>query len=190
MHCLHRIAAKIADVKRQYPFDAMHLHQGDKFCVMYLCAKHGVRDNQAPPLPVNRRQIGEERQNPLDLLDLGKCGRHIEAKPVIDGGASHNVPKFRNRLKRVMHRLAGCQETGYAFHRDGEAGVVRLGAAEQDIGIDQNAHLATFGVEAFPADRRVRQRRRMRQAFGPFAPRGGALRMRQRRSLTLERHFE
>jgi hypothetical protein len=65
-----------------------------------------------------------------------------------------------------MDLFTASKEPGDTVDRQSMMRVVGLDAAQQDVGIDQNAHLPAGVIEAFAADGLVRKGRRVRQAFG------------------------
>lgn len=99
-----------------------------------------MRDYQALPLGVAGRRFGQQCQCALDIADLDESGGDGETQPVVCGGPCGNVPELGDILRREIYHFPGREQAGNAFDGYGVAGVFRLRPAQQDIGINKNAH--------------------------------------------------
>ena len=120
--------------------------------VMHLYTDHTVLDDQALPFCVGGGGVAQKGQDAFDLLDLARHERNGKAETVVRDRTGDDVPEFRNVLRRETNGFVGGEQPRHAFHRYGMMLVVRLCPPQQDIRIDQNAHLAARAIDAFAAD--------------------------------------
>ena len=97
-------------------------------------------------------EFGQKGQDAFDLLHLASHERNRKAETVVRDRTGHDVPEFRYVLRREANCFVGGEQPRNAFHRYGMMLVVGLCPAQQDIRIDQNAHLAAHAIDAFAAD--------------------------------------
>src|SRR6266436_1338035 len=99
------VSGEVAGVDRQYPLNTIHIHRGDQPRVMDLAADNTVLDYQTFPFVVDGRGVGEQRQGPLDLYDLGQGQGRCESETVACDGSGNDIPELRDVLQCEVNRL-------------------------------------------------------------------------------------
>jgi hypothetical protein len=181
MQSLNFKSREVADVESEDFSDSMRLHRRDEARVVRLAAHHRVFDDQAPPFRVGARRVRQRDQVPLDLFDFRRRLRDGESEPIAGDWARENVPEFGDILRRETKCLATGDQP-----RDGLRGrpmvfVVRLRVAQQNVCVDEDTNSAPRAINAFAADRFLRQRRPNGLAGNGRKPRRRPFRGRQRR---------
>jgi hypothetical protein len=143
----------------------VHVHHGYQPRVVNFNSLHAVRDDEALPFPVGRGRIPQQRQDALDFFDFGEHERDGKAEAVVRQRAGRDIPEFRDVLRREANRLIAGEQLRHARHCNLVLRIGRLSPAQQNIGIDENAHLAARAMHIFAADRVVRERGGRRQVF-------------------------
>ena len=135
-------SCEVTGIECQNPADAMDVHRCHQLCIVDLDAQNTVLDDQAFPLSINRRRVWQDRQEPLDFLNLSKGQCNGESEAVVGCGPGSDIPKLGNILEREIYRLAGFEQLCDTLNGYGVAWMIGLGAPQQDVRIDQDAHLA------------------------------------------------
>ena len=170
MNCFDLESGKVPGVESENPADAMDGHERHKPHVVHLRTPDGMKGDEAFPFPVTCWRVRQEGKHSLDFANFTQCKRRRESQAVGGDRPSHYVPEFRNVLQREIDLFAGGEQPGDAVDCENMMRVVGLYAAQQDFGINQNAHLAASVIEAFTTDGLVRKRRRVRHTLGRFPP--------------------
>lgn len=106
---------------------------------MNLCPDDSMPEDKAFPLGIGSRRIGKQNERLLYLGNLGRRLRDRKAEPVLLGRARADIPELGDILRREVNRLAAFKKQRNALDREGVALVVRLGAAQENVCIDENA---------------------------------------------------
>jgi hypothetical protein len=159
---------KVFDIERHDLRNSVGFHRGDKPRIVHLNTSDRMRDHQLPPILNNLHCVRQDCKKPLKAADVPIRAFDAEPQPVYALRACADIPEFREILQGQAQRMALSVKGQQGHTRRVAGGMALLYGAQQNVGIDQNAHLPAVRIQAGAADGFIGERRRLRDASEPF----------------------